>query len=148
MNHLKAFFAAAACLALAALAFSANAPGSQRLAWIDPASPYASYLEAAVQKKHVPVEFTIKKSAADLLVRVGGQQRKGSAWRAVFTGNSGRASSLAMSVISEQTGIIVFSYTCHKGGHGLGFGHHQGLQSAAECLAKHWGDHLKKEGKN
>lgn len=147
MKYLKIFAAtAAACLLLAALAFAANPPAAERIAWIDPASPFASYLEAAVQKKHVPVEFTIKKSAAELLVRIEGQQRKGSAARAIFTGNSGRASSLSMSVISQATGLIVFSYTCHKGGHALAFGHHTGFQSTAECLAKHWGDYLKKRG--
>ncbi|MGH9491741.1 MAG: hypothetical protein ACRD17_14600 [Terriglobales bacterium] len=139
---------ASAALVLAGLALAATpGPNSRRIAWIDPASPYASYLEAAIQKKHVPVEFTVKKKAADLLVTIEGQNRNGSTWRAVLTGNSGRASSLSMSVINQQSGIIIFSYTCHKGGHGIGFGHHQGLQSAAECLAKHWGDFLKKQGR-
>ncbi|MGH9534238.1 MAG: hypothetical protein ACRD2E_05215 [Terriglobales bacterium] len=141
-------YAVAAGLLLTTVAFAARpAPGGgNRIAWINPASPYAAYIEAAVQKKHLPVEFTIRKKSADVLITLAGGQRKGSAVRAIFTGNSGRASSLSMSVINLQTGIIVFSYTCHKGGHAFAFGHHQGLQSAAECLAKHWGDFLKKQG--
>ena len=114
----------------------------EKIAWISPKNPYANYLEAAVQKKHTPILFTTIKSKADLWVSIQGRARKGSTWRAVFTGNSGRASALSMTVVNAKSGIVVFSYTCHKGGHGFFETGHQGFQSAAECLAKHWKDKL------
>jgi hypothetical protein len=116
---------------------------SKTVAWISPKNQFASYLEAAVQKKGTPVVFTTIKKNADVLVNVEGRARKGSTWRAIFTANSGRASALSMSVVNAKTGVIVFSYTCHKGGHGMFRTGHTGFQSAAECLAKHWKDKLK-----
>ncbi len=137
------------CIAVAlAGACAARAQAPPKIAWIDPANPFSIYLEAAASKKHVPVVFTVKKKAADLLVDLSARERKGSTWRAVFTANSGRASSLSMSVIDNQSGIVEFSYTCHKGGHAFGFGGHKGFQSAAECLAKHWKSELKKSDKS
>lgn len=127
------------------LGLSAQKP-NEPLVWIKPSNPYANYLEAAVQKKHTPVQFTILKKKAQYLAELDATARKGSTWRAVFTGQSGRASALSLSVVNLQTGVIVFSYTCHKGGHAFGFGGHEGFQSAAECLAKHW-THFIKHGK-
>lgn len=121
------------------------AAGSQGklVAWISPKNSYAPYLEAAVQKKKTPVVFTTIKKNAAVLVTLEAQERKGSTWRAVLTGNSGRASALSMSVVNVKTGDVEYSYTCHKGGHGMFRTGHQGFQSAAECLAKHWKDELK-----
>lgn len=114
----------------------------KQVAWISPQNTYASYLEAAVQKKGTPVVFTTVKKNAALLVTLEATERSGSTWRAVFTGNSGRASALSMSVVNAKTGVVVYSYTCHKGGHGVFRTGHAGFQSAAECLAKHWKDEL------
>lgn len=133
-----------ALLVLASVAPMAQAKTEQKtLAWIKSSNPYGNYLEAAVEKKHVPVEFTTRKKNAKLLVTLTAQERKGSTWRAVLTGNSGRASALSMSVANAKTGVIVFSYTCHKGGHGFLRTGHSGFQSAAECLAKHWAKEMK-----
>lgn len=131
-------------LLLASVCSVAQAKTKQEtLAWIKSSNPYANYLEAAVQKKHVPVEFTTRKKDATLLVTLTAQERKGNTWRAVFTGNSGRASALSMSVSNAKTGVVVFSYTCHKGGHAFLRTGHAGFQSAAECLAKHWANEMK-----
>lgn len=107
--------------------------------WIDPADGHASYLEAAVQKKHTPVEFTTDKSKADYIASLTEESQKGSVARAVFLGvaNSGARSELSLSVSDAKTSAVVFSYTCEKNGEGKGF------QSAAECLAKHWSSSIK-----
>jgi hypothetical protein len=108
--------------------------------WIDPADGHASYLQAAVQKKHTPVEFVTDKSKADYIASLTEESQKGSVARAVFLGvaNSGARSELSLSVSDAKTSAVVFSYTCQKSGEGGSF------QSAAECLAKHWSDYIKK----
>jgi len=108
--------------------------------WIDPSEGHSLYLQAAVQKKHTPVEFTTEKSKADYIADLTESARKGSVARAVFLGaaNSGARSELSLSVSDAKTGDVVFSYTCQKNGEGGSF------QSAAECLAKHWGSFIEK----
>jgi len=118
-----------------------DVPRDAHLAWIDPSGDYASYLQAAAQKKHVPIQWTTKKQYAGLFVTLSAEYRAGSTWRVIFTGGSGRASALSMTVADAITGAVVFSYTCHKGGNNFIPTGHQGFQSAAECLAKHWADH-------
>jgi hypothetical protein len=112
------------------------------LVWTDPDDKYASYLEAAVQKKHTPVEFTTDKSKAEYMPALSEYAQKGSTARAIFLGpaSSGARSELSLSVSDAKTGNVVFSYTCQKNGEGGSF------QSAAECLAKHW-SHFLESGK-
>src|SRR5579875_311738 len=67
---------------------------------------------------------------------------KGSAARAIFLGpaQSGAQSDISITVSEAKSGTVVFSYTCQKNGE---FGR---MQSAAECLAKHW-THFIQKGK-
>lgn len=111
------------------------------LVWIDPADGHATYLQAAVQKKHTPVEFVTDKSKADYIASLTEESNKGSVARAVFLGvaNSGARSELSLSVSDAKTSAVVFSYTCQKSGEAGSF------QSAAECLAKHWSSYMKNE---
>ena len=108
--------------------------------WIDQANPDASYLEAAVLRKHTPVTFTTEKSKADYIATLTATARKGSAARAIFLGaaNSGARNTMALTVSETKSGTVVFSYTCQKNGEGTG------VQGAAECLAKHWKNFLDK----
>ena len=110
------------------------------LVWIDPSDAHASYLEAAVLRKHTPVSFTTDKAKADYIAAVAADERKGSAARAVFLGpaNSGARSTISLTVSDAKTGEVVFSYTCQKNGEGTG------MQGAAECLAKHWKNYAEK----
>jgi hypothetical protein len=110
------------------------------LVWIDPADQNASYLEAAVLRKHTPVTFTTEKSKADYTAALSATERKGSAARAIFLGaaNSGARDTMALTVSDIKTGNVVFSYTCQKNGEGTG------VQGAAECLAKHWAHFIEK----
>lgn len=144
-SHRAVFTVLAAAGLFAALSCEAQQapkPDSQEpLVWIDPANPYSSYLEAAVLSKHTPVEFTTRKDKATETASLTATSRKGSAARAVFLGplNSGSRTNLSLSISDVTTGAIIFAYSCVKNGEGHGF------QSAAECLAKHWKDSLKKK---
>lgn len=112
------------------------------LVWVDPQNPYASYLESAVLKKHTPVQFTTDKSKAAYVLTLFTHSKKGSAARAIFLGaaNSGAQSDISITVFAAKSGNVVFSYTCQKNGE---FGR---MQSAAQCLAKHW-THFIQKGK-
>jgi|SRR6185437_9523200 len=114
---------------------------SKALVWIDPADGHATYLQAAVQKKHTPVEFVTDKDKAQYIASLTEESQKGSVARAVFLGvaNSGARSELSLSVSDAKTSAVVFSYTCQKSGEAGSF------QSAAECLAKHWTNYIKHE---
>lgn len=105
--------------------------------WIDPATPYANYLEAAVLKKHTPMTFVTNKESAQYIATLSSEQKNGSTAKAIFLGYSGAQHSLSMSVSDEKTGAVVFSYTCEK---------HEAAswQSASECLAKHWTNFVEK----
>jgi len=108
--------------------------------WIDPSDPHASYLEAAVLRKHTPVTFTTDKTKADYIAALSADERKGSAARAIFLGaaNSGARSTISLTVSDAKTSNVVFSYTCQKNGEGTA------MQGAAECLAKHWKNFIEK----
>lgn len=105
--------------------------------WIDPASPYANYLQAAVLKKHTPMTFVTNKDSAQYIATLSSEEKKGSTAKAIFLGYSGAQHSLSMSVSDEKTDAVVFSYTCEK---------HEAAswQSASECLAKHWTNFIEK----
>lgn len=112
---------------------------SKPTVWIDPANPYANYLEAAVLKKHTPVTFTTKKKSAQYIASLSEQSKKGSVVKAIFFGAAAGAgqNNMSLSVSDAKTGDVVFSYTCQKG-------RQKNYQSTAECLAKHWAHFLKK----
>ncbi|MGH9473442.1 MAG: hypothetical protein ACRD1M_11960 [Terriglobales bacterium] len=138
-----AALAVALCVTPACHAQGPTASASpQPLVWLDPANPYATYLEAAVLAKKTPVEFTILKDKATEVATLSSTgSQKGSAVRAIFLGaaGSGNKADLSLSVADANTGVVVFAYACVKNGEGHAF------QSAAECLAKHWNDALKKK---
>jgi hypothetical protein len=109
--------------------------------WIDPANPYANYLEAAVLKKHTPVTFTMKKDSAQYIASLTEESKKGSVAKAIFLGAAAGQgqNNMSLSVADAKTGNVLFSYTCQKG-------RQKNYQSTAECLAKHW-THFIEKGK-
>ena len=124
----------------AALLFGLSAKAQTKpnpTVWIDPANPYANYLQAAVLKKHTPMTFVTDKESAQYVANLSSEQKKGSTAKAIFLGYSGAEHSLSMSVSDEKTSAVVFSYTCEK---------HEAKswQSASECLAKHWTNFIEK----
>lgn len=108
------------------------------LVWIDPANPDAGFLQAAAQKKHVPVQFINDKDKAQYTASVSEKDTKGTALHGFYGIGHPDMVTLVLSVADAKTGTIVYSYTCKKGGV-------RGQQSAADCLAKHWADSLKKK---
>jgi hypothetical protein len=124
-----------------AIAFSCAAQSEKNtLVWVDPSDPHASYLQAAVLRKHTPVSFTTDRSRADLVATLSTDERKGSAARAILIGPaySGAKENMSLTVSDQKTGNVVFSYTCEKSGDLAR------MQQAAECLAKHWGNFIEK----
>jgi len=117
-----------------AVVFPCLAQEKSALVWIDPSDQHASYLQAAVLRKHTPVSFTTDKSKADYIASLTADEKKGSVARAVFLGpaSSGARSTISLTVADAKTSNVVFSYTCQKNGEGTA------MQGAAECLAKHW----------
>jgi hypothetical protein len=107
--------------------------------WIDPANPYANYLEAAVLKKHTPVTFTTKKKSAQYIATLSEESKKGSVVKGIFFGAAAGEgqNNMSLSVSDAKTGDVAFSYTCQKG-------RQKNYQSTAECLAKHWAHFLEK----
>ena len=100
---MKAQFALAV-LALA-IAFPCLAQEKSALVWIDPSDQHASYLQAAVLRKHTPVSFTTDKSKADYIASLTTDEKKGSTARAVFLGpaNSGARSTISLTVADTKT---------------------------------------------
>jgi hypothetical protein len=128
-------------VAFTLVALSGFAQETQRpTVWIDPASQGASYLQAAAQKKHTPVSFITDKDSASQIATLQVEGKDGSTAKAVLIGPafSGAERNMVLTVIDAKSYTVVFSYTCEKHGEGANF------QSAAECLAKHWGDFLEK----
>lgn len=137
MNGAAPFVAVAFSLA----ALSGFAQETKRpTVWIDTASQGASYLQAAVQKKHTPVSFITDKDSASQIATLQVEGKDGSTVKAVLIGPafSGAERNMVLTVIDARSYTVVFSYTCEKRGEGANF------QSAAECLAKHWGEFLEK----
>lgn len=112
----------------------------QPIVWIDPTAQGASYLQAAVLKKHTPVTFTTDKDSASEIATLQVEDKSGSTAKAVLIGPtfSGAERNMALTVADTGCRHDPDSYTCEKHGDGANF------QSAAECLAKHWSDFLEK----
>jgi hypothetical protein len=103
---------------------------------------FSNAFAAGVEKKQVPVALVTDPAQAQYTVDFSHESNNGSKARgittAVFTGvyADGSFERVSMKVVDVQTKEIVFSYTCTKG--------RGGIQPAAECLAKHWKQHLSK----
>lgn len=119
------------------LAFAQQPP--KPLVWINPKNPDAAYLEAAVQKKGTPIEFTTQKAKTAYIANLSEIDSKGTGLRGLYGIGHSALTALSLSVSDAKTGAVVYSYTCTKRGHFY--------QSAAECLAKHWKKRIEKAGK-
>lgn len=103
---------------------------------------FSTAFAAGVEKKQVPVTLVTDVAQARYEVDFSRESNNGSKARgittAVFTGvyADGSFERVSMKVVDTQSKEIVYSYTCTKG--------RGGIQPAAECLAKHWKEHLKK----
>ena len=135
---MKKHFIAVILLALAVLPCGGQQV-KKALVWIDPANPDSAYLEAAVQKKNVPVQFTTEKDKAQYVAILTETETK--IRGTVFGEDSrdiGRPSIivLSLSVFEISSGDVVYTCTCaiRASGH----------QRAAECLAKHWAASIQK----
>src|SRR2546428_12160954 len=110
--------------------------------YVDQASPVADAFSAAIEKKHLPVVITTNRADAQYVADFTSASNAGSKARgittAIMTGvyADGSWTRVSMKVVDVKTSEVVFSYTCGKGG--------GRLQSAAECLAKHWKSKLDK----
>lgn len=110
--------------------------------YVNPSDEFSSPFAAGVEKKHVPVTLVTDMAQAKYAVDFSHERNDGSKARgittAIFTGvyADGSFERVSMKVVDVESKAIVFSYTCQKG--------RGGVQPAAECLAKHWKEYLKK----
>ncbi len=109
--------------------------------YINQKNPFAAYFTAGVMKKKVPVVLTADRDAI-YAVRFSNDSDPGSITtgvaNAVLRGvyDTGSSDQISMTVINTKTKDIVFSDSCKKQG--------GRMQSVAECLAKHWKNHIQK----
>jgi hypothetical protein len=138
MKRILAFAVLASSLALA------QAPPVT--AYLDLNSPLAADFSAALIRKNVPITVTTDPASARYNITFQMYQNNGSVFQgitsAATTGSydPGRFDRATIQVVDNQTKTVAFSYTCkkYKGNYG------DPLQSAAECLAKHWKEKLPK----
>lgn len=110
--------------------------------YVDQNDNFSTAFAAGVEKKKVPVTLVTDAAQARYEITFTEESNNGSKARgittAVFTGvyADGSFERVSMKVVDTKTKEIVYSYTCTKG--------KGGIQPAAECLAKHWKDQLKK----
>lgn len=97
-------------------------------------------------KKNVPVTVTVNPAKADYTATFSVAKRNGSVFQGITsqltTGfyKSGAWDQATIQVVNNHSQNVVISYTCKKG-------NNQGdsmTKSVAECLAKHWKQHMEK----
>ncbi len=116
----------------------AQDPGSR--VFINQKNPFANYFSAGVTKKKVPVQLTTDLSQAQYAITFSNDSDPGSLTtgiaNAVMKGvyDTGASDQISMTVVDTKTKDIVFSDSCKKQG--------GRMQSVAECLAKHWKNHI------
>lgn len=123
-----------------------RAQTSQSTIYLDPGSPFSTDFSAALMKKNVPVTVTVDPAKADYSATFSVAKRRGSVFQGITseltTGwyKSGAWDQATIQIVDNRTKNVVFSYTCKKG-------NNQGdsmTTSVAECLAKHWKQHMEK----
>ncbi|MGC2162758.1 MAG: hypothetical protein WA634_12665 [Silvibacterium sp.] len=114
--------------------------------YLDPSSPFSTDFSAALQKKDVPVTVTVNPTKADYTATFSVAKRRGSVFEGITTElttgfyKSGAWDQATIQIVDNHSQNVVFSYTCKKG-------NNQGdsmTKSVAECLAKHWKQHMQK----
>jgi hypothetical protein len=112
-------------------------PGAK--VFIEPMNGFENYLEAAIQKKQVPITVVTDREKADFIL-TGNNEHKGAGWaKMVFMGNIHSDEQASISVISVKSSAVLFSYAVDKKNT------LHGQQTSAEACAKHLRQHI--EGK-
>jgi hypothetical protein len=135
------------CILPCAVPLAAHAQTSQPTVYLDPSNPFSTDFSAAINKKKVPVTVTVDPAKADYTAMFSVANRPGSVVQGVVTQlttgwyKSGAWDQATIQVIDNHSKNVVFSYTCKKGNNAGD----SMTTSVAECLAKHWKQHM--EGK-
>jgi len=125
-----------------AITAEAQAPTRQRL-FVTPIedTDFHVFIAAAMTKKGVPVDITMKPENADLILTASAieveKQSTGSKWaRCIFASCAGIQDKSNVSVqIADREGLVRWSYAVNKGRGGQ-----KNKQSMAEAIAKHFKD--------
>ena len=131
------------CGAAGLVPHSAHAQAGSTI-YLDPSNPFSTDFSAALVKKKVPVIVTVDPAKADYTATFSVANRPGSVVQGVVTQittgwyKSGAWDQATIQIVDNHSKNVVFSYTCKKG-------NNQGdsmTTSVAECLAKHWKQHM------
>lgn len=124
-------------LALFLMVVASNARAQERgRVYLDPKDSFANEFAAGADKKHFPLILTADSENVNYTAQFSWQTNEGSKTMGVMTTlatgiyMNGSFERVSMTILEAKSRNIVYSYTCQKGG--------RHLQSAAECLAKHW----------
>lgn len=104
-------------------------PGAK--VYIEPMNGFEVFLEAALEKKRVPVEIVSDPHEADFVI-VGTSESQKAGWAKVLVKGSVQSSEEASIVVKDaKTGEVVYAYAVNKANSW------HGRQSSAEACAKH-----------
>jgi hypothetical protein len=133
------------CFVVCLMSYSAFAQTGQTV-YLDPNNPFSTDFSAAIVKKQVPVTVTVDPTNADYTATFSVANRPGSVVQGVVTQmttgwyKSGAWDQATIQIIDNHSKNVVFSYTCKKGNNAGD----SMTTSVAECLAKHWKQHMGK----
>jgi len=136
------------CFVAGIAPLAVDAQTSQPTVFLDPNSPFSADFSAAITKKQVPVIVTVDPTKADYTATFSVTNRPGSVVQGVVTQittgfyKSGAWDQATMQIVDNHSKNVVFSYTCKKGNNAGD----SMTTSVAECLAKHWKQHMEKQG--
>lgn len=136
-----------ACSVPSMVPMKAHAQTSGPTIFLDPSNPFSTDFSAALVKKQVPVTVTVDPARADYTATFSVANRPGSVVQGVVTQmttgwyKSGAWDQATIQIVDNHSKNVVFSYTCKKGNNAGD----SMTTSVAECLAKHWKQHMEKQ---
>jgi hypothetical protein len=142
MSKRNKIFLLGSCLSVFAFSGMAKAVESPTIpagskVFIAPMNGFETYLRAAIEKKHVPVQIVEEKEKADFEISGHSDSQKASAAKIIIMGSWHSREEAGISVANIKTGEVVFAYAVHKENST------HGKQSTAEACAKHLKEKIK-----
>lgn len=109
--------------------------------YIAPMDGFETYLEAAFQKKKVPLVVVADQSAADYIITGNAEHQKAGWAKIVFAHEVHSDDEASISMVSAKNKEMVFAYAVNKKNT------MHGQQTSAEACAKHLKSAIEKSGK-
>ena len=106
--------------------------------YIAPMNGFETYIMAAMEKKHVPLQIVADKTKADYEINGNAESRKPGWAKVIFAKQTRSDEQASINLTDLKTGAIVFAYAVNKQNSV------HGKQSAAEACAKHLKERIEK----